>query len=695
MRVTTGGKLDRLFAPSSIAVVGASAANQARIGNRVLANLRRHGYAGEVSVVNSRFTEVEGRPCYPSLASIGEVPDVALFAVGADTSLDLLAEYAELGGRNAVLLASGFESGPDGERRRERLRALADGRGLNVTGPNTQGLWNVRHRMVLAFGSEAAREQVRPGPTAVISQSGSLGGAVTRRLLDLQVGVSYFISTGDGTVTDTADYLAQVIEDPRVRVVALYLEGTRDARRLGQGLREAGERGVRVVVLPGGMSVAGRVATSSHTGRMITRPRLLTQLLEQDGVIVARTMRELVAVTRTLALSPVKLPRAPKVAALGISGGMLALIVDACEGRLDLADFSDLTLDRLRATLPAYTSPVNPVDVTGAIVENEALLVETVSAVIEDPDVGAVIAGLDNQGYDRLIRNADRFISAARGAGKPIVFSLWDPPADRELGVERRLNGAGVFIADDPSEVAAPLAWLTPPARRPASRVQPAPWHAFTAIEELRTWDGINRLADTLGARLPRTWVLRACDTVRDAELTNPPYVVKPVPNAIAHKSDRGLVHLNLLSAVDVRSAIQRVRAELGAEAPVLVQEMVTGVEVLVTAGHDPDWGPILTVGSGGKLVELINDVAHVALPCDELSLRNALAGLGIRPLLEGYRDIPPADINALVDALDRLQRVLATHRDTVAEIELNPLIVGAKGQGVFVIDLLVRDRAH
>jgi acyl-CoA synthetase (NDP forming) len=189
--------------------------------------------------------------------------------------------------------------------------------------------------------------------------------------------------------------------------------------------------------------------------------------------------------------------------------------------------------------------------------------------------------------------------------------------------------------------------------------------------------------------------VLRARDTVRDAELTNPPYVVKPVPNAIAHKSDRGLVHLNLLSAVDVRSAIQRVRAELGAEAPVLVQEMVTGVEVLVTAGHDPDWGPILTVGSGGKLVELINDVAHVALPCDELSLRNALAGLGIRPLLEGYRDIPPADINALVDALDRLQRVLATHRDTVAEIELNPLIVGAKGQGVFVIDLLVRDRAH
>lgn len=694
MIVTESGELSQLLAPSSIAIVGASA-NHVRIGNRVLANLDRHGYAGHVFVVSNRSAEVAGHPCYPSLTAIDTVPDLALFAVDADTSLDLLAEYAELGGRNAVLVASGFEAGEEGERRRNRLKALASAHTLNVVGPNTQGLWNVGHRMVLAFGSEATREEVLSGPVAVIAQSGSLGGAVTRRLLDLQVGVSYFVSTGDGTVTDTADYLVQVIKDPQVRVVALYLEGTRDARRLGEAIRAAERRGVRVAVLPGGLSTAGRAAASTHTGRIITRPRLLTQLLEQQGVFISRTVRELVEATRTLALSPVELPAAPKVAVLGISGGMLALMVDACDGRVELAEFSDVTVGRLQATLPPYTSPQNPVDVTGSILENEALLVDTVAAVIEDPDVDAVVTGLDNRGYDRLTRHAGEFISAARAAGKPIVFSLWDSPTERNVAIERSLNGAGLFIADDPSEVAGPLGWLThrSPVSIPGARL--APLCAFDEIEELRTWGGIGRLAEALDAKLPRTRVLLPGDTVADGELTNPPYVVKPVPNAVAHKSDRGLVHVNLLSGRQVRSAVQQVRARLGNEALVLVQETVTGIEILVTASQDPDWGPILTVGSGGKLVELFDDVAHVALPCDEPSLRAALARLTIHPLLVGYRDIPAADVDALIHTIDRLRRVLATHCDSVAEIELNPLVVGAKGQGVFVIDLLVRGLAR
>ena len=702
MTVTTApGTLDHLLAPASVAVVGASA-NPARIGSRVLGNLLRHGYPGRVFVVNNQATTgstVDGCPVFRSLGEIGVVPDLALFAVGADASLDLLADYAELGGRNAVLLASGFESGAEGARRRDRLRTLAAAHGLRVVGPNSQGLWSVAHRMVLAFGSEASRQNVTSGPVAVIAHSGSLGGAVTRRLLDLGVGVSYFISTGDGTVTDTADYLAQVIEDPAVRVVALYLEGTRDAHRLADTIDTAGRRGVRVVVLPGGLSTAGQATASSHTGRVITRPRLLTQLLERRGVIIAGTMRELVAATRTVALAPAMPPRAPSVALLGISGGMLALMVDACDrAHLDLAEFGATTLDRLRATLPPFTSPHNPVDVTGGIVENEKLLVDTVTAAIADPGVDAVITGLDNRGYDRLLRHADEFGAAARATGKPMVFALWDPPAGRDVAVERRLAGAGVFVADDPSEVAAPLTWL---AHRPPAGPPPAPLvplRVFDTVGELRTWDGIGRLATALGASVPRTRLLRPEDSVESitaADLTDPPYVVKPVPNAVAHKTDRGLVHLDLRSGVDVGSAVQRVRADLGADAPVLVQETVTGVELLATVGVDPDWGPILTLGSGGTLVELLDDVAHVALPCDEPALRAALASLTIRPLLDGYRDRPPANVDALVHVLGRLQRVLAAQADTVTEIELNPLIVGAKGRSVFVIDLLVRERAE
>lgn len=689
--MTNVPELDGLLAPSSIAIVGASA-NRPRIGNRVLANLDRHGYRGQVFVVHEQATEITGHPCHPSLRAIGSVPDVALFAVSADATLDLLAEYAELGGRNAVLLASGFEAGAEARHRRDRLRAIADTHGLNVVGPNTQGLWSVKSRMVLAFGSEAARDDVMPGPVAVIAQSGSLGGAVTRQLLDRGVGVSYFISTGDGTVTDTADYLARVVEDPQVRVAVLYLEGTRDARRLGEALRAARQHGVRVIVLAGGTSAAGRAAASSHTGRMITRPRLLNQLLTQQGAVLVQTMRELVEATRTLALSPVEVPHSAKVAALGISGGMLALMVDACAAlSIELATFGPGTLDRLRDTLPAYTSPRNPVDVTGSVVENEALLVDSVAAAIEDPGVGAVLTGLDNRGYDRVIRNAETFGALARAAGKPIVFSLWDAPAGRHPGVERSLNCAGVFLVTDPSESAAPLAWLTPPARTADAQVRLEPLHAFGGVDELTTWDGIGRLAGTLGAKTPWTRVLHAGEDIRDEELTRPPYVVKPVPNRVAHKSDRGLVHLNLLTGADVRSAVKRVGVALGVDVPVLVQEMVTGVEVLVTAGQDAEWGPILTIGTGGKLVELIDDIVHIALPCDEAGLRAALGRLRITTLFNGYRDIPPVDVDALVHTLDRLQRVLLATGGTIAEIELNPLVVGAKGHGVFVIDLLVR----
>ncbi|HZD68576.1 MAG TPA: acetate--CoA ligase family protein [Actinomycetes bacterium] len=685
------GALARLFTPRSVAVVGASP-NPRRIGSRVLANLRRHQFTGQVYVVNPQHEQVEDVPAYASLRGLPEAPDLALLSVDADTSLEVLAELGELGGRNAVLLASGFEAGSDGERRLARLRELAERYGLNIVGPNSQGLWSVGHRMVLAFGSEAMRARVDAGPVAVLAQSGSLGGAVTRRLLDLGVGVSYFVSTGDGAVLDTADYLGHVIDDPNVRVLALYLEGARDGRRLGTALREASRRGIRAVALPGGVSTAGRATTTSHTGRIIRRPRLLTDLLRQHGVVVTRTMREFVAATLVLALAPEAMRRTPRTAVLGISGGMLALLVDACERRVDLAEFSNGTLARLRETLPSYTSPQNPVDVTGAVVEEEALLVDTIDAVLADPRVDALIAGLDNRGYDRVVRNADRFRSSAERARKPVVFSLWDPPADRAADIERRLGAAGVFVVDDPSDAVSPLEWLT--GRAPAKgATQPAPLRVFDITADLRTWPGIERLAHGLGARVPATWLLGADDPIPAAELVSPPYVVKPLPSAVAHKTDRGLVHLHLYLVDDVTKAVARVREAVGPSIPVLVQQMVTGAELLATVGDDPDWGPVLTLGAGGRLVELLNEVTHLAVPSGEPEIREALARLRMHSILQGFRHTPPADLAALVRAVSRLQRIVLTHRDTIEEIELNPIVVGPAGQGVFVVDVLVKDR--
>ena len=678
------GQLRDMFAPDSIAVVGASP-NPRRIGSRVLANLRRHGFAGRVHVVNPRYPQVDGLRTLSSLSELPEVPDLTLFAVDADTSLELLAELGSLGGRNAVLLASGFESGPDGARRLRRLTELSDRHELRVVGPNSQGLWSVGHRMVLAFGSEAGRERVFAGPVAVVAHSGSLGGAVTRQLLDIGVGVSYFVSTGDGAVLDTADYLRQVIEDPSVRVVALYLEGTRDGRHLRSAVREAARRGIRVVALAGGLTAAGQATTASHTGRMITRPRLLTDLLAQHGVVVTGSMREFVAAVRTLATAPRSLPARPRTAVVGISGGMLALLVDGCAGRVEIATFSDSTVDRLRAVLPPYTDPQNPVDLTGSVVEDESLLVEAVDAALADPGVDALIAGLDNRGYDRVVRNADRFGTSADRSGKPVVFTLWDPPLERAIDVERELGAAGVFVADDPADAVGPLEWLTDLPLGP----EPVASEGIQ-LADLRSWAGIEGLAAALGGRVPATRVLHSGEPVPGAELKSPPYVVKPLPNAVRHKTDRGLVHLNLYEPDDVAEAVALVRGAVGPEIPVLVQEMVSGVELLITVRLDTDWGPVLTVGAGGALVELLDDIAHVSLPCSEAEIAEAVARLDVDRLLRGFRGAPPADREAAVKAASLLSRITLSQGDAIEEIELNPLVVGTAGEGVYVVDVLV-----
>jgi acyl-CoA synthetase (NDP forming) len=369
-------------------------------------------------------------------------------AVDADTSLEVLARFAALGGRNAVLLASGFESS-SGKARMQRLTDLADAHLLNVVGPNSQGLWSVPHRMILAFGSEAQRVSPRAGPAAVLAASGSLGGAVTRQLLDHGVGVSYFVSMGDGAVLDTADYLEHVCRDPAVRVIALYLEGA-----------------------------------------------------------------------------------------------------------------------------PAAGPP-------------------------------------------------------------PLVLRKSD---------------------------------------------------------DLRTWPGIGRLARALSARLPSTCVLETRQSVT-FPLPGPPWVVKPTPNVVAHKTDRGLVHLHLHTVDQVTAAVSKVREAVGPSAPVLIQQTVIGVEVLAAVGRDSEWGTVLTLGTGGSLVELLDEVIHLTVPASEQEVRDAISRLPISRLLAGHRGIAPSDVDALVRIVMRLQDMVVANADRIDEIELNPLVVGPVGEGAFMVDVLVKEQ--
>jgi succinyl-CoA synthetase beta subunit len=223
--------------------------------------------------------------------------------------------------------------------------------------------------------------------------------------------------------------------------------------------------------------------------------------------------------------------------------------------------------------------------------------------------------------------------------------------------------------------------------------VRPGPEPAASEgirIADLSTWAGIEGLAAALGGRVPATRMLHSGEPVPSAELKSPPYVVKPLPNAVRHKTDRGLVHLNLYEPDDVAKAVALVRGAIGPEIPVLVQKMVSGVELLVTVDLHTDWGPVLTIGAGGVLVELLDDIAHVSLPCTEAEIAGAMSRLDIDQLLRGFRGSPPADRDAAVKAAFRLGRIALTHGDAIEEIEVNPLVVATEGEGVYVVDVLI-----
>ena len=375
---------------------------------------------------------------------------------------------------------------------------------------------------------------------------------------------------------------------------------------------------------------------------------------------------------------------------LGISGGMLALMADACEARgFDLPSVSESTRERLRLRLPSYAAVENPVDLTSAVLADEQSLPDCLEAMAADPLVDAVVVGFDNRGYARVERGADDFAGIAGRSGKPLVLALWDAPTTRSTSLDLSLLRSGVIVADDPSDAAVHLRHLrirtgATPAALP--RVE-----QHFSVERLQTWAGQIEFAHALALQTPETIVLDTGQGLSPEDFRHfaGPVVVKPLPSRVAHKSDRGLVITGLATYEEAAAAAVKVAAATDHLVPVLVQQQVEGIEVLLATTVDPDWGPVLTLGAGGAFVELVKDTFAVSVPCASDDLRVRLARLRLHRLLAGYRGQPEADVDALVEVACRLQTLAAG--GVFSELELNPVLIGPKGSGAFMIDLLAR----
>ena len=654
--------------------------------------LLKHGFPGAVIPVSPSHTEIEGLKAYASIAALPATPDLALVITPAHTVPDIVAECGAKGIRNAIVYSSGFEEIESGKEHARRLTEAARQHNIAVLGPNCQGVWSIRQRSMLTFSSAPLNlEKLQHAPIAVISQSGALAGAIGTFLQNSGIGCSYIVSVGNETCLDALDFLGWVIEQDDVRVVALYIEGLHDANRILRIAERARERGVQIVALKAGRSDVGQQATASHTGKIASSHAVYSDVFEQAGVISVDSLAEALAAVEVLAF--LQNPRVSGDSKAGISvlsssGGAGALLADhSSEFNIPMSEFSPATTERLEQILPEFARKANPVDLTGQIYSDPNLFRDTCRALHADPRTEAIVVQFASSGGRNLQDNAEVFKSVARDL--PVIGSFVGSTAERET--TQVLREAGVLLRADPAATMSALSLLY--TRRRMSELpkvparEPLPGRAAP-----RDWVEIMKFCEDSGVT-PAKWIVlgpeeRAAKTCAGMKY---PLVVKVLPSESEHKTELGLVKLRVRSPEEVDAHAANFRQRLGKPGMgVLVQEMVDeGVEVVLSCLRQTDFGPVVSIGTGGMAIELYRDVAHLALPVSAEQVRAALSKLKLWTLLQGFRGKPAADVDALAQAAVRFGDMFLATPD-VSEFEINPVIVRPQGQGLSAVDALV-----
>ncbi len=700
----TVAALHALFHPRAIAVVGASD-DPVKIGGRPLAFLLRHGYRGRVFPVNPSRATVQGLPAFPTLAAIPEPVDVAVVVVPADRVLESLEACAAKGVQVAIVFSSGFaEVGETGRREQRLMRDLAARTGMRIMGPNCQGFAHLPSRLVTTFASPFLDERLEVGPIAVVSQSGAMAGMIYEMARAAGLGLNYWVSTGNEADVQAAEILAEVVEDPETRVALCYLEDVKDAGRFREALGRAHRRGVPVFVLKSGRSAAGQRAASSHTGALAGEDQVYDAVFSEWGAIRCADPADLL-----------RLPQAflhyreagPRVAVLSNSGGLGVLSVDLCvELGLTVAEFAKDTVSGLSAALPDFAAAANPVDLTAQILSDPGMLMRVLPLLDADPGVDMIVFQIALFG---AATDVDRFArevaSVATRTGKVVAVSC------PQRNVVDTFRAAGVLAFDDGTTALRSLACLALATRRrprwlertTAGVPPPPPPPARPPGREsregfLNEWES-RRLLERFGMPLVEATFVTAADlAARAAAEIGYPVVVKVCSADLPHKSDVGGVAVGLADAAAVAEACRRMESEVRRRAPhaviegFLVQRQAQGaIELALGVKTDPVFGPVVMVGSGGVLIEALRDFRLLLPPVDPTAAEEALRALRMGPLWDGVRGQPPLDLRAAVDLLVRLGEAARSLAGTVEEIDLNPVLVGRRGEGAVVLDALVR----
>lgn len=691
--------------PKSVAIAGASDDGMKTSG-RTLRYLGKYGYEGRVFPVNPRRDTVQGLKAYPSLEAIDRPVDLLVVATAASLSPEYIRSAVELGIPSVIMFPSGFaELNEEGARLQNEIAEMVAGSRTRVLGPNCVGIVSVRSKLIATIntGMDQDRFDLRDGGTAFLTQSGAMGAFILNMSQTRRVGLGSLISTGNEMDISFPEMLHALIDDPKVKGVLGYIEGIRQGDEFVAALDKARVAGKPLGFLKVGRSSRGRDAIASHTGALAGADAVYSGLFEQFGVTRITGIDALADWAQMVeSTSP---PQGNRLSVATTSGGGGVLVADHCEEMgLELAQWEGEWQDRLREVLPAYASPRNPIDMTGAGGSQE-LFRATLELMAEHPGTDIIFPLIGNLEQDEEpLLEVIRDVHAA--TSKPLIV-VWVGGSGEPV---RQLTAEGIAAYGDPGRALEALRALraSAAARRPSIRVQPQPRNDRVAQAKdliARVRERGASLMNEAEAKqllalyeLPVVWEAEAEGPEQAAALADDaggPVVLKLLHDRVSHKSELGGVVLNLRGADEVRQAAKDMLAGLPDDlvdgARLLIQEMVPeGVELLLGITRDTAFGPVLAIGSGGTLTELLSDVSLRVPPVGRDDVAEALDRLRARELLNGFRGVAPRDADAVVDTMVALSRLAMELEGDIDELDVNPLIVGAKGEGARVVDAVI-----
>ncbi len=695
--------LDALFAPKSVAVIGASN-RKGSVGRAVFTNILLNEYTGTVYPVNPKDRSISGVRSYPSVQDLPESVDMAVVVVPAAVVPSVTEECGKKGVKSLIIISAGFkEVGQDGAALEHQVSSLAQKYSMRMVGPNCLGTINTdpEVRLNASFASQMPVE----GSIAFASQSGALGEAVIDYAAGEGIGFSKFISVGNKADVNENDILEYLRADPKTKVILLYVEDIVDGRKFVDTVTRVTEE-KPIIAVKAGVSPEGAKAASSHTGALAGSDEAYNAILKQSGVLRVESIIDLFDYARAFAKQPP--PRGNRVAIITNGGGPGIMATDASvRYGLQISQFSEATKAKLRAGLPKEASVNNPVDLIG---DAQADRYELALHALDDESVDCGLVLLTPQAMVDLRKVAETIATVGPKSGKTILTSI--------LGLTDITPAVEVLESNNiphytfPESAVRALAAMYEYQRwvdRPRTQVKHFDVDIGKAQDIISTakragltnlpQDDALRILSTYGLPVIKTETASSkTEAIEAAKRIGYPVAMKIVSPDVVHKIDVGGVKLDLNSDQDISEAYDEILKNVKARIPnariegVLLQEFVTGgTETIIGIHRDPKFGPLLMFGLGGIYVEAYRDVSFRLAPIRELSADNMISQIRGSKILQGFRGQPPADTKAIAECIERLSQ-LSIELPDVVELDVNPLVAFQNGCRALDARIIVTD---